>query len=389
MKPIRYFLIPLFALALTGCAAVEKLSGKERIEDEPPAKLGEVERSATVVQKWSYSVGGGPPPPSIQLTPALEGGVLYVAGTDGSVSAVNPDTGKSIWRTRVPHRISGAVGAGDDIVLVGTPEGDVIALDASTGDQAWTRRLSSEILAPPAAGVGVSVVRTIDGHVYGLSSENGEQQWVFHRQVPPLTLRGNSAPLLVQGAVLAGFANGKIVAADIINGTVLWDINVAEPTGRNEVERMIDIDATPVLVGSVLYVSAFQGAVTALALGSRRILWSRDISSYTHVSADDENVYVSDDGGTVIALDRLTGNTVWEQSSLLRRRLSGPTVLRSYILVSDFEGFVHILRKSDGKIVGRKKMPKGGFTGEPVVYQDTIYLMNKQGSLVAITVAGG
>lgn len=385
MKLAGVSVLLLFVVSVAGCAAVEKISGKERIEDEPPMKLGEVEQSAKLVQQWSYSVGGGPPPGSIQLVPALQGNILYVAGTDGTVSAVEPDTGKKVWRTSIGHQISGAVGAGDDIVLVGTPEGEVIALDALTGDQVWTRQLSSEILAPPAVGLGVSVVRTIDGHVYGLSSEDGEKQWVFHRQVPPLTLRGNSAPLMVQGAVIAGFANGKIVAADLINGTVLWDINVAEPSGRNEVERMIDIDATPVLVGSVLYVSAFQGAVTALALGSRRKLWSRDISSYTHVSADDENVYVADDNGVVSALDRLTGNTVWEQSGLLRRRLSGPTSLDSHVLVSDFEGYVHLLRKSDGKIVGRRKL-KGRISGTPIVYRNTVYTMNRQGSLVALKI---
>ncbi|MFC1680987.1 outer membrane protein assembly factor BamB [Pseudomonadota bacterium] len=389
MKSIGYLASALLALSLAGCAAVEKLSGKERIEDAPPMKLGDIEQSVQVVQKWSYSAGSTPPPGSIQLVPAIAGGVLFVAGPDGTVSAVEPDSGKSIWRTRLDHRISGAVGAGDEVVLVGTPEGVVVALDSLTGDESWTRRLSSEILAPPAAGLGISVVRTIDGHVYGLSSENGDQQWVFHRQVPPLTLRGNSAPLIIQGLVVAGFANGKMVAADILNGTVLWDINVAEPSGRNEVERMVDIDATPVLVGSVLYVSAFQGAVTALALGSRRKLWSQDISSYTYVGADDENVYISNDEGVVLALDRLTGNTVWEQSGLLRRKLSGPVVLGDHVLVSDFEGYVHVLRKSDGKIVGRKKLAKGGLAGTPVVYQGAIYSMNKQGSLIALTVSEG
>ncbi len=387
MKPPGTVILFLLALSLSGCAAVEKLSGKERIEDEPPAKLGDVEQSVKIIQKWSYKAGSGAPPRSIQLVPALDRGLMFTAATDGTVSAVAPDTGKAKWRTRLDHQISGAVGAGDDIVLVGTSEGEVVALDSFTGDASWTRQLSSEILAPPAAGLGVSVVRTIDGHVYGLSSENGQQQWVFHRQVPPLTLRGNSAPLVIRGAVIAGFANGKIVAADLSDGTILWDISVAEASGRNEVERMIDIDATPVIVGSVLYVSAFQGAVTALALGSRRVLWSREISSHVHVSADDENIYVSSDAGLVSALDRLTGETIWEQPELLRRRLSGPTALGNYILVSDYEGYIHALRKTDGKIVGRRKLGGGGFAGLPVVYQNTIYSMNKQGSLIAVTVS--
>ena len=385
MTWLKRFLPLLFILVLTGCSALEKLSGKERIEDEPPKGLVNIEASVNIRQAWKYKVGGGDQAGSIQLVPALLGETLFAASPDGKVSAIDPDNGKPVWRTTLDQDISGAVGAGDGIVLVGTPEGVVIALDAQTGNELWSRQLSSEILAPPAAEFGVSVVRTIDGHIYGLSVDDGQQQWVFHRQVPSLSLRGNSTPLVVKGAVVAGFANGKIVAADLLSGTILWDISVAQASGRNEVERMIDIDSTPVVVGSVLYVSAFQGTITALALGSRRILWSKDISSYTEVDADDENVYISGDDGAVTALDRLTGETLWEQTDLLRRSLSGPVALGKYVAVSDFAGYVHVLRKTDGKIVGRSKLGGSGFSGAPVVYHDTIITMNKDGELIAFS----
>lgn len=384
MKCLKPVLVLLFISVLAGCSAVEKLSGKERIEDEPPKDLEKIEESVKVRQDWKYNVGGVQSG-SIQLIPALQDGTLFTASPEGKISAIDPGSGKLTWRTTLDHVISGAVGAGDEIILAGTPEGVVVALDAYTGNELWSQHLSSEILAPPTAQLGVSVVRTIDGHVYGLSSDDGQQQWVFHRQVPSLTLRGNSAPLVIKGAVVAGFANGKIVAANLSDGAILWDISVAHASGRNEVERMIDIDSTPVLVGSVLYVSAFQGAVTALALGSRRILWSRDFSIYTQVSADDENIYISDEGGVVRALDRLTGETVWEQTGLLRRQLSGPVALGRYAVVSDFAGYVHVLRKTDGKIVGRRKLGGGGFAGAPVVYQNSIFTMNKQGELIAIS----
>ena len=384
MTGLQRLMVLLFASALAGCAAVEKLSGKERIEDEPPKDLVKIEESVQVRQDWKYNVGGAQPG-HIQLVPALQDGTLFTANPGGKISAIDPGNGKLVWQATLDHVISGAVGVGDDIVLAGTPEGIVVALDAYTGNELWSQQLSSEILAPPAAQLGVSVVRTIDGHVYGLSSDDGGQQWVFHRRVPTLSLHGNSAPLVIKGAVVAGFANGKIVAADLTDGTILWDISVAQASGRNEVERMIDIDSTPVLVGSVLYVSAFQGAITALALGSRRILWSREFSIYTQVSADDENIYISDERGVVRALDRLTGETVWEQTDLLRRQLSGPVALGRYVVVSDFAGYVHVLRKTDGKIVGRRKLGGGGFAGAPIVYRDTIFTMNEKGELLAIS----
>lgn len=381
-------LLPVLVVSvLAGCAAVEKLSGKERIEEAKPNPLEKIEATVKIERNWSYNVGAGSAESSFHnLVPTLRGDTFYAASPDGYVSAIDAVSGKRKWRINADVPISGAIGAGIDVLLIGTPEGEVKGLSIDNGEELWTQKLSSEILAPPAAYGGVAVVRTIDGHVYGLSSSNGEQQWVFHRQVPTLTLRGNSAPLVVDRAVVVGFANGRLVAASLTDGRVVWDVSIAQARGVNEVERMIDIDSTPVLVGSVLYVSAFQGSVTALALGSRNVLWSKEVSSYTPVSADSDNIYVSDDEGRVIALDRLTGELIWEQTGLLNRNLSGPAALDRYVVVTDFDGYAHVLSKSDGQIIGRSKVSGGRLTGPSIVHQGAIHSMNENGDLVSISI---
>lgn len=377
----------LIFTVVTGCATVEKLSGKERIEEAKPNPLPKIETSVSVIRNWNYNVGAGTFDTSFHhLVPYLRADMFYAASPDGYISAIDASSGDRKWRVNVDTAISGAIGVGPEVLLVGTPEGEVKGLSIDNGEELWSRKLSSEILAPPAAYGGIAVVRTIDGHVYGLSSSDGEQRWVFHRQVPTLTLRGNSAPLIIDRAVVVGFANGRLVAANLADGRVIWDVSVAQASGVNEVQRMIDIDSTPVLVGSVLYVSAFQGSVTALALGSRSVLWSREISSYVPISADDNNVYVADEEGKVVALDRLTGEVIWEQNSLLNRKLSGPASLDRYIIVSDFDGYVHVLRKNDGHIVGRRKLSGGTLSGPPIVYKGAIYSMNENGNLVSISI---
>lgn len=380
-------MLVLTVSVLTGCAALEKLSGKERIEEAKPNPLDKIEATVEVTRNWSYNVGTGSANSSFHnLVPALQGDTFYAASPDGYINAIDAVSGDRKWRVNIDTPISGAIGAGIDVLMVGTPEGEVKGLSSENGEELWTRKLSSEILAPPAAYGGIAAVRTIDGHVYGLSSSDGEQRWVFHRQVPTLTLRGNSAPLVVDRAVVVGFANGRLVAANLSDGRVIWDVSVAQARGVNEVERMIDIDSTPVLVGSVLYVSAFQGSVTALALGSRSVLWSKEVSSYAPISADDNNIYVSEEEGKVVALDRLTGELIWEQTSLLNRKLSGPTSLGRYVVVSDFEGYAHVLRKSDGQIIGRSKLSGGSLIGPSIVYKGAIYSMNENGDLVSIAV---
>lgn len=382
----RILIMVFVAWALAGCGAVDKIRGKPKIAETPPSPLTDIEQSIEVKQNWSFDLGGGASISSLQLVPALLGDTVFAASPKGSVFAIDTASGKKKWHTNLDSSISGAVGVGDNVVLIGTPDGVVVALAAESGDRIWSQQLSSEILAPPGADSGVAVVRTVDGHVYGLSSVDGEKKWVLRRQVPTLTLRGNSPPLVVLGAAIVGFANGKVVAADLSDGSIIWDIAVAQPRGRNEVERMIDIDSTPILVGSVLYISAFQGAVTALALGSRRILWSKDISSYTHINADEDNIYVSDDLGIVRALDRLSGETKWEQTGLKRRTLSGPTAVGDHVLVSDYEGYLHVLKKTDGRLVGRRKIDE--LAGLPVVHNGNVYAMTEGGKLVSISLVG-
>ena len=119
---------------------------------------------------------------------------------------------------------------------------------------------------------------------------------------------------------------------------------------------------------------------------SRGILWSKDVSSYTHISADNNNIYISEEQGKVVALDRLTGEVVWEQADLLYRSLSGPTALGKYVIVSDFAGYVHVLSKADGQIVGRSKLGGGGLAGASIVHKGAIYSMTNSGNLVSITV---
>ena len=387
MSWLPRFLAILVLSVSSGCATIERLSGKERIEEPKPNPLEKIDATVEVKRNWIYNVGTGSANSNFHnLVPSLQGDIFYAASPDGYVSAIDALTGDRKWRVNLDIPISGAIGVGLDVLLVGTPEGEVKGLNIENGEELWTKKLSSEILAPPAAYGGIAVVRTIDGHVYGLSSSDGEQLWVFHRQVPTLTLRGNSAPLIIDRAVVVGFANGRLVAANLSDGRIVWDVSVAQARGVNEVQRMIDIDSTPVLVGSVLYVSAFQGSVTALALGSRSVLWSKDISSYMPISADDNNIYVSDEEGRVVALDRLTGELIWEQTSLLHRQLSGPVSLSHYLLVSDTDGYVHVLSKSDGQIVGRNKVSGGTLTGPSIVHKGAMYSMNENGDLISISV---
>jgi outer membrane protein assembly factor BamB len=270
-------------------------------------------------------------------------------------------------------------------VLLGTRDAEVIALNESDGAELWRSRLSSEVLSVPQVQGETVVVHTIDGKLYGLDVESGAQQWEYDRTVPVLTLRGNSSPVIDGSSVIAGFASGKLVNLDLYSGDPRWETLVTPPRGRSELERIIDIDADPVIYDGIIYVCTFQGEVAALSMDTGVVLWRRPVSSHAGLSADWRHVYVSDAKDQVWALDPHTGAGLWKQDKLLNRRLTAPAILDDYVLVGDLEGYVHWLSYEDGSLMARTRVGNAPISAPLRVVDDIAYVYTEDGVVTAMT----
>ncbi len=381
---MRHGLLLLFSLAmLSGCSTVKGLM-PAKDTSEPPAPLVEFTPRVEVETLWTRDVGGGSKDDQLELVPAVTSGRIFAADPRGRVKALNSADGTVLWETNVKARISGATGAGDGLVLLGTTEGEVIALGQENGEARWRKGLSSEILSAPAASRGVVVVRTVDGKLFGLDSSNGQRVWTFDRGVPVLTLRGTASPVIEGDIVLNGFDNGRLAAVSLVDGRPLWDSRITVPSGRTEIERMVDLDAEPIVIGDAVYAVTFQGRVAALDLNSGRTIWRREMSSYAGIGADDGNLYVTDELSHVWALDRYTSASLWRQTKLQARMVTAPVRHQDYVVVGDGEGYLHLLDHQDGQFVGRARIDKAGIAVPPVIRGDRIYVFGRGGSLSAL-----
>jgi outer membrane protein assembly factor BamB len=251
----------------------------------------------------------------------------------------------------------------------------------------WQQSVSSEVLAPPQAIQTVVVVRTSDGRLTGLSAENGTQLWSYQRAVPLLSLRGAGEPVIADDKVVAGYANGKLVALSIDDGKVIWEKNVAIPRGRTELERIVDVDATPVIKDGIVYAVAYQGKVAALSLSTGDIDWSRDMSSKAGLDVVvGDSVFITDESSYIWAVQDGSGDALWRQTRLLRRSASAPKVVADNILVGDFEGYLHWISRADGRFVSRIKISDGAIVSQPVVQNDVVYVIANDGKLAAIQI---
>ncbi len=322
----------------------------------PPVALTPIEDPLYVRTHWNSIIGSGVAESYLKLQPVFNGSTGYVADHKGYVRAFDVKTGNRLWQLQLETPIASGPALVEGKLLFGTSQGEVIARALHDGSEVWRVKVSSEVLALPTGANGVAVIRTVDGRVYGLDADSGKRIWVYDRTVPLLTLRGNSAPVIHNGIVITGSDSGKLAALTLKTGTVLWETQIADPKGRTELERMVDIDVQPVVVEDVVYVITYQGRLATVQLQSGRMMWARDISSYSGIALDPYRVYVSDAESQVWALNRFTGATMWRQDKLLRRSITGPVLQGPYLAVADYDGYVHWLKREDGRIVARKRV---------------------------------
>lgn len=379
LKHSKYLVVLALALFVMGCSSTSKKELK-------PQALEKINAEVQLKTEWRTSVGAGQGKLWNTLSPVVVDDQLFVADVKGRVSALDRFTGKTLWTRKLKLAVSGGVGAGSGMVLLATLDGEVIALNAATGEDLWRSNVNSEVLAAPATNGDVVVVQTQDDRLIALEASNGQQRWIYENTPALLTLRGTGGPVVTDYVAYAGLSTAKVIAVDTERGLPIWEQRIAVPTGRTELERMVDIDGGLLLSGGTLYVASYQGQLAGLDAQSGQVLWQREASSYVGVAEGFGNAYVSLASGVVEGVDERSATAMWSNNALLRRQLSAPAVFSSYIAVGDLEGYLHLLSQVDGRFVARSKIDGKGIRVQPLVVGGWMYVYGNGGKLVALTI---
>jgi outer membrane protein assembly factor BamB len=352
---------------------------------DTPAVLTPFSGTLKVERVWTASVADkGANVLRLGLSLAAEDNRVYAAGYRGEVEAFDAKSGHVLWRTKLKKTpYSGGPGVSGDLVAVGTSEGEVIALESATGKVRWRARLNGEILAAPAVSDKAVAVRTVDGKLRALSPKDGHELWSQEQQVPRLSLRGTSRPVIAGEVTLCGFDNGKVIAVNMNDGSLQWEATVAPPHGRTELERLVDVDSTPRVSGNYVYTVGFQGRVARLALDTGQVWWAHDASSYKGIALDDDAIYVAMADGEVVALRQGTGAEIWRQKALLHRGLSAVALSGNSVVTADFQGYVHWLDKATGELAARTRAGKKRVSNPPLVLGDLVLVIDDAGKISA------
>ena len=334
---------------------------------------------ATAQLNWQVSLGGSG---GAGFAPAVRADAVYAASQDGTLVRVDPATGAQRWRSNAGKPLSAGVGADASIVVVGTNKGEVLAFDANV-KPLWQAKVPSEVSGPPKLADGTAIVWSLDGKIFGFSAADGSRKWVYQRATPPLTVRRFAGGIVDRGGLFSGTSGGKLLAINAATGALAWEGNVATPKGATELERLADVTSLPVFDERQVCAAAYLGRVACFDALRGTLTWSRDFGSLGGLALDNRYIYLTDDKGAVQALDKATGASVWKQDKLNQRFPGGPVVVGDYLGVVDIEGYLHLLDRNDGNLVGRLATDGKASLSQPVSAGNAAIWQSAGGNLVS------
>lgn len=403
----KALLVSSLAFMLGGCSTISRWFADD--EELQIRTLPEIKMTFESEVIWSEAVGDGIETYFSRLSPAIGYGKIFAADREGTIVAFDPETGKELWEqtiyrksreskltnlyglfaATISSKVSGGLTVAYNTVYFGTEDGLVYALNEADGSIKWTATVPSEVVAEPAIDAGIVVVNTVAGTLVGLDAQTGEVKWQNESDVPPLSLRGISAPAATNGGAIVGLANGRLRVSILETGLTAWEQVIAKPAGATELERIVDIDSKPLEFGGVLYVVSYGGSLAAVELRTGNVVWNREYASFRNVTIAGNRLFVTDNNSNVYAIDRRNGVELWSNGELRKRNLTAATPVGDYIVVGDKFGFLHYFTQDEGKYVSRLEVGDDdedeAIYNAPVFADGQLVVQTRDGEIVRIS----
>jgi outer membrane protein assembly factor BamB len=294
---------------------------------------------------WNYTTGG-----SVESSPAVANGVVYVGSWDGNLYALNATTGANVWNYTTGGSVQSSPAVANGVVYVQSDDGNIYALNATSGANVWSYNIGGNVyfspVSSPAVANGVVYVGSIGKYngggfvntdVYALNATTGAKVWNY-------TTGGSvqSSPAVANGVVYVGCDDGNVYALNATTGANVWNYT----TG-------ISVYSSPAVANGVVYVGSFDNNVYAINASNGSKLWNYTTGSAVWSSPAVANgvVYVGSIGqfanrgfvnADVYALNATTGTQLWNYTTG-NEVLSSPAVVNGVVYVGSFDNNVYAI----------------------------------------------
>lgn len=348
---------------------------------------------------WTQKIGTGDTSQrKLLATPIVANGVLYAMDSEATVSALKADTGAPLWRhpLHFPKRsqntaFGGGVTFGGERLFANTGSGFVVALEPATGKEIWRKDFSIPLRGAPAFADGKVYVSTQDNQLFALSAATGEEAWSASALVENAGLLGAGAPAIFGDTLVIGFSSGELNAIKTDTGQVAWQDNLSRTSRLTALASLTDIDASPVIDRGRVFAIGHGGRMIALDLATGERVWERSIGGLSTPWVAGDFLFVITADSQIVALTRKDGKIRWvtqlqryqdvkARSGLVRWQ--GPVLASDRLILTASNGYVATVSPYTGALLSLTKLPSGTWLA-PVVARDMLYVLTNQGEVVA------
>ena len=345
----------ILILSISSCSSIAFWQSDE-VDPDEPRELEDFNERFEFIENWEIKFKGENKLNNFE--PAFSGSSLFFADQKGNVSNIDIQSGEIIWESELDSTISAGIVAGFGRLFLSDDKGNLICLDQNDGSIQWKSFAGGEVLANVGVDAGLVVVKTASGFLNAFNIETGSEEWSYRSVAPNLTVRGSSSPVINENIVYATFDNGRIGAFNLKTGLPIWDGAISFTEGVSELDNLIDADSSPILEGNRIYTVNFQGNLSVFDAAQRRAVWeSKESSFYEPFTLRGVLGIVSADS-KISTYSSRTFEDSWKLEEYALRELSNPETHKGYILVGDFEGYIHAIDPLTGITVARKKISR-------------------------------
>ncbi len=359
-------------LGLAACGAPPK---------PKPQDLGAVPNNLPLQSTWSYAAG----PIDMSLAVSVQPNGLALANARGAVWALDPSSGRELWRTQVGPLSAGVGSDGQFFAVMGKQSELIVIKD---GKEIWRKPMTAQSFTPPLVAGGRVFVLSADRSIWAFDAMSGRVLWSQARPGEPLVLRQMGVLLPVGDTLVAG-QGGRLVGLQPLSGAVLWEVSIGTSRGTNDMERLVDLVGPASRAGSVVCARAFQAQIGCVDTRNAAVLWTRRSVGDQGLSGNDQVVVATDSNGILVASNRINGEKIWESDRLRYRQLTAPLVSGQFTAVGDSAGQLYFFSQKDGSLVHRAASDGSGWAIHPTASRDQIITITRKGLVQAWKISSG
>jgi outer membrane protein assembly factor BamB len=184
----------------------------------------------------------------VHATPAVDAGVVYVAGCDERLRAFDAATGAERFVAALDAYAGASAAVSGGLAYVGTFGNEVLAVDLAKRAVRWRYEHATRHF-PFYASAAVTPDRVVVGGrdklVHALNRLTGAAAWTFTTRA-----RVESSPLVAGNRVFVGSNDGVLYELDLASGRKVWEFAAGAP-----------LSASPAAVPGALVIGSQDGVL--------------------------------------------------------------------------------------------------------------------------------